>query len=162
MKGLKIFEETIVGNHPQGAVACARRMPDQYKDRFYGKMLGLLYRPDIKDKARILFFLGDCSNRKAADLKGFAENMENSSEDRSTAVYVMGKCPDKLDFAEFFAKRMQGEDYWLAHAALQAMSRTPCAELTDTYEWMWKRYEGDRMMRSNLQIAFEANGIEKK
>ena len=162
MKGLKMFEETIVGNHPQGAVACARRMPDQYKDRFYGKMLGLLYRPDIKDKARILFFLGDCSNRKAADLKGFAENMENSSEDRRTAVYVMGKCPDKLDFAEFFAKRMQGEDYWLAHAALQAMSRTPCAELTDTYEWMWKRYEGDRMMRSNLQIAFEANGIEKR
>ena len=162
MKGLKVFEETIVGNHPQGAVACARRMPDQYKDRFYGKMLGLLYRPDIKDKARILFFLGDCSNRKAADLKGFAENMENSSEDRRTAVYVMGKCPDKLDFAEFFAKLMQGEDYWLAHAALQAMSRTPCAELTDTYEWMWKRYEGDRMMRSNLQIAFEANGIKKK
>lgn len=37
-----------------------------------------------------------------------------------------------------------------------------CAELTDTYEWMWKRYEGDRMMRSNLQIAFEANGIKKK
>ena len=130
--------------------------------RFYGKMLGLLYRPDIKDKARILFFLGDCSNRKAADLKGFAENMDNSSEDRRTAVYVMGKCPDKLDFAEFFAKLMQGEDYWLAHAALQAMSRTPCAELTDTYEWMWKRYEGDRMMRSNLQIAFEANGIKKK
>lgn len=162
MKGLKVFEETIVGNHPQGAVACARRMPDQYKDRFYGKMLGLLYRPDIKDKARILFFLGDCSNRKAADLKGFAENMENSSEDRRTAVYVMGKCPDKLDFAEFFAKLMQGEDYWLAHAALQAMSRTPCAELIDTYEWMWKRYEEDRMMRSNLQIAFEANGIEKK
>lgn len=57
---------------------------------------------------------------------------------------------------------MQGEDYWLAHAALQAMSRTPCAELIDTYEWMWKRYEEDRMMRSNLQIAFEANGIEKK
>ena len=66
------------------------------------------------------------------------------------------------DRPEFFAKLMQGEDYWLAHAALQAMSRTPCAELTDTYEWMWKRYEGDRMMRSNLQIAFEANGIEKK
>ena len=56
MKGLKMFEELIVGNHPQGAVACARRMPDQYKDRFYRKMLGLLYRPDIKDKARILFF----------------------------------------------------------------------------------------------------------
>lgn len=162
VKGLEVFEKIIVGNHPQGAVACARRMPDQYKDRFYGKMVRLLYRPDIKDKARILFFLGDCGCRKAADLEGFARNTENSSGDRRTAVYVMGKCPDKLDFTDLFASLMQGEDYWLAHAALQAMARTPCGKLTDTYEWMWRRYEGDSMMRSNLQIAFESNGIEKK
>lgn len=162
MKGLEVFEKIIVGNHPQGAVDCARRMPDQYKDRFYGKMVRLLYRPDIKDKARILFFLGDCSSRRAADLERFAGNAENPGEDRRTAVYVMGKCPDKLDFADFFAKLMRGEDYWLAHAALQAMARTPCARLTDTYEWMWEHYDGDSMMRSNLQIAFKTNGMEKK
>lgn len=80
--------------------------------------------------------------------------MENSSEDRRTAVYVMGNARINWILRNF-CKTDAGEDYWLAHAALQAMSRTPCAELTDTYEWMWKRYEGDRMMRSNLQIAFK-------
>ena len=68
---------------------------------FTGKMLGLLYRPDIKDKARILFFSGRLQQQEGCGFEGFAENMENSSEDRRTAVYVMGKCPDKLDFAEF-------------------------------------------------------------
>ena len=51
--------------------------------------------------------------------------MENSSEDRRTAVYVMGKCPDKLDFAEF-CKTDAGEDYWLVHAALRNVPDSPC------------------------------------
>ena len=159
MKGLEVFEETLAGNHPQGAVSCARRMPDQYKDRFYEKMVRLLYRPDIRDKSRILFFLGDCSCRKASDLADFAEHSENSIQDRRTAVCVMGGCPDKLDFIELFAGLMRGEDYWLAHAALQAMSRTPCPELTDTYKWMGERYKGDSTMESNLKIAFKTNKV---
>ena len=54
---------------------------------------------------------------------------------------------------------MRGEDYWLAHAALQAMSRTSCPELTDTYKWMGERYKGDSTMESNLKIAFKTNKV---
>ena len=93
MKGLKIFEETIVGNHPQGAVACARRMPDQYKDRFYGKMLGLLYRPDIKDKARILFFSGRLQQQEGCGFEGICRKYGKQQRGQAYSCLCDGKMP---------------------------------------------------------------------
>lgn len=57
---------------------------------------------------------------------------------------------------------MRGPSYWLAHTALQAVAKTPCKELLKTYEWMWEAYRDDKMIRSNLRIAFEAQGIKKQ
>ena len=54
---------------------------------------------------------------------------------------------------------MRGDSYWLAHTALQAMAGTPCAELVETYSWMWEKYKTDKIMVSNLETAFKTCGI---
>lgn len=158
-KGLEVFEKQLRGNRQRAAVSCARKMPETCKDRYYPEMSGLLYCPQVQDKTRLLYFLGDCGCRRAADIAAFAKDGANSQEDRKAAVYIMGKCPDKMDYISLFRELMQGESYWLAHTALQAVSGTPCAELVETYKWMWEKYEEDKTMCSNLRIAFRTCGI---
>ena len=157
--GLRVFERLLGGVNLQAAVYCARRLPQQYRERYYHKMLALLFRPEIRDKSRLLFFLGDCGCRRAADLALFVMDEGNSLEDRKTAVYEMGTCADKMDYTGLFIELMRGESYWMAHTALQAVAKTPAPELSDTYKWMWTKYETDSVMRSNLEIAFKTNGI---
>lgn len=159
--GLRVFEELLGGENLNGAVRCARRLPEPYKDRYYGRMTAFLNRPDILNKENVLFFLHDCGCRRARDIVAFAMDGGNSGELRRTAVWVMGTCPDKMDFLPQLTALMRGESYQLAHAALQAVSRTPCEALLDTYRWMWEKYKRDDMMRANLIIAFRENGIEK-
>ena len=116
----------------------------------------------MREKSRLLFFLNDCSCRRAKDLTDFAADPKNDEESRKTAVYVMGCCPDRMDFLPLFKALMRGDSYWLAHTALQAVAKTPCMELLETYEWMWDKYKGDRVMRSNLVIAFKNLGINRE
>ena len=125
-------------------------------------MAGLLGRPEVREKSRLLFFLNDCSCRRAKDLADFAADPKNDEESRKTAVYVMGCCPDRMDFLPLFKALMRGDSYWLAHTALQAVAKTPCMELLETYEWMWDKYKGDKVMRSNLVIAFKNLGINRE
>ncbi len=161
-RGLGVFEELLGGRNPDGAVSCARRMPEQCKERYYRDMLRLLYEPGVRDKSRVLFFLSDCGSCAARDIAAFAAEPENGEESRKIAVYVMGRCADKTDFLPLFIELMQGPSYWLAHTALQAVAKTPCKELLKTYEWMWEAYRDDKMIRSNLRAAFEAQGIKKQ
>lgn len=161
-RGLAVFQELLAGRNPAQAAACARRMPDQYKNRYYRDMVRLLYEPEVKEKSRVLFFLHDCSCRAARDIAAFAADPENGEESRKSAVYVMGACPDKTDFLPLFIGLMRGPSYWLAHTALQAMLRTPCQELLETYEWMWEKYKDDKVMRNNLLAAFKTYGIKKQ
>ena len=158
-RGLAVFEKQLRGNRQQAAVSCARKMPEQYKDRYYPEMIRLLYCTGIQDKTRLLYFLGDCGCKRAADIAGFAMDEANSCVDRKTAVYIMGKCPDKTDYIPLFRQLMRGDSYWLAHTALQAMAGTPCAELVETYSWMWEKYKTDKIMVSNLETAFKTCGI---
>ena len=46
-----------------------------------------------------------------------------------------------------------------AHTALQAMAGTPCAELVETYHWMWEKYKTDSVMIPNLKTALKTCGI---
>lgn len=161
-RGFQVFEELLDGRNPAGAVDCARRMPDENKDRYYSQMAGLLGRPEVREKSRLLFFLNDCSCRRAKDLADFAADPKNDEESRKTAVYVMGCCPDRMDFLPLFKALMRGDSYWLAHTALQAVAKTPCMELLETYEWMWDKYKRDKVMRSNLMIAFKNLGINRE
>lgn len=158
-RGLRVFKELLEGKNPQGIVSCARRMPDEYKNDYYPAMLNLLKQPGIKDKCRILYFLKDCSWYRAKDLVSFAMDEQNSEEERKCAVYVMGSCPDKMEYLPVFEALMRGKSYWLAHTALQAVARTKCPKLLETYKWMWETYKNDSIMKSNLKIAFQTNGM---
>lgn len=160
--GIAVFETLLAGQNPAGAVDCARGLPEAYRDRFYPRMVELLYHPEVKEKGRLLFFLGDCGCRRAADIAPFAANPENGEENRKIAVYVMGGCPDKEACIPLFAALMRDESWDVALNALQAVSKLPCAELLETYEWMWEKYQGDRIMRNNLLVAFKAQGIIKQ
>ena len=35
-------------------------------------------------------------------------------------------------------------------------------ELLETYEWMWETYKEDKVMRSNLVIAFKNLGMNRE
>lgn len=66
-----------------------------------------------------------------------------------------------MDYQKEFINIMYGPSYWLAHTALQAIFQSKSSFLVEAYEWMWKKYKDDSIMRSNLQIAFESNGINR-
>lgn len=134
MKGISVFEKLLRGKNPKAAIACSRRL---------------------------LYFLSDCKCRSAKDIAPFGAEERNKLEERKTAVYVMGTCPDKMNCACEFKKLMRQEDYWLAHTALQAVSSSGCKEFLDTYEWMWEKYHGDKTMEANLITAFKFCNIVK-
>ena len=74
----------------------------------------------------------------------------------------MGGCPDKEACIPLFAALMRDESWDVALNALQAVAKLPCAGLLETYEWMWEKYQGDKIMRNNLLVAFKAQGIIKQ
>ncbi len=154
-RGLLVFENLLERQHTDAVVDCARKMPQQYKNDYYNSMLTLLYGKNNTNKQKILYFLCDCSCKKAADIVAFATDEQNAEEFRKTAVYVMGTCDDVLDFMDSFILWMKGSSYWLAHTALQAMLNTRSAsdQLLKAYRWMWDRYKNDSTMRANLQHA---------
>lgn len=158
-KGLQVFEQLLTGSNPEAAICCARRMPEEKKNRYYRPMLQLLYEGKITGKNRLLYFLRDCQCRRARDIIAFAMDPGNEEETRKTAVYVIGTCDDKMDFVKELSELMRGESYWLAHTALQAVFRTKCSKLDDTYLRMREKYKTDKMMSANLKIAFQTNEI---
>ena len=65
---------------------------------------------------------------------------------------MIGKCPDAIDFENYYIEWMKDENYRVAHTALQAsinLSHHSYA-LMETFRWMEERYKNDRVMRSNL------------
>lgn len=161
-KGLFVFESLLAGKNIKTAVDCSRKMPQQYKNDYYQSMLALLYGKNNTDKQQILFFLCDCSCKKAADIVAFATDEQNTEDLQKVAVYVMGECDDALDFIDQFILWMKGNSCGIAHTALQAMLNTGSAsdKLLEAYQWMWDRYENNSAIRANLQhapIKFDKN-----
>lgn len=164
--GMKLFEEMLSGRNLQVAAQVIRQIPKEHYNTYYKQMLQLLDDQEsshegtnsLLPKQRILYFLGECFSLSARDLQNFAMSDRLSEEERKTAIYIMGKATDRMDYLELFIRWMRGDSYTPAHTALQAMARTVCEELLDTYEWMWIKYNADECMRSNLRIAFETNG----
>ena len=91
----------------------------------------------------------------------FAADPKNDEESRKTAVYVMGCCPDRMDFLPLFKALMRGTPTgWPTPPS--SRGKVACMELLETYEWMWDKYKGDKVMRSNLVIAFKNLGINRE
>ena len=157
--GVKMFDTLIRGENLEAAVACARNIPDHLKDNYYHLMLKLLYNKDRKDKQKIIFFLKDCSSFSGKDLIVFAKDIAINEKGRKTAIWAIGTAVDKMDYLDEFISWMKSDSYWLAHAALQAMSRENNPKLLETYKWMLDKYPNDSTMLSNLKVAFNTLGI---
>lgn len=167
--GIELFETLLDGANVEAAIKCARRLPKENFDQYYDKMLHLLYHFESSREREdgcsyrdsLLFFLSDCQSLRAKDLVAFASRSDVPDDERRTAIYVMGKAKDKRSCLDHFISFMREDSLWVAHSALQAVAGVASPELVPTYEWMWDKYRHDEMMRSNLIIAFEANGIKK-
>ena len=154
--GMKAFEQLLYKTDPAEAIQCARRMPEEYKEKYYSRMLELLYNNESVDKEKILFFLNDCPCKQASDLAAYAMDEESRDEkSRKTTVYIMGNCEDAETYIEQFIILMRGDSYWLAHTALQAVIRRnlDSPELRETFHWMKIKYENDSVMQNNLSHA---------
>ena len=60
-----------------------------------------------------------------------------------------------------------------AHTALQAMAGTPCAELVETYHWMWEKYKtcllytshhgnGNQIRGGDASVNFRNQGYQPR
>lgn len=151
--GMKLFDKFINGANISAAVSVMRRIPKELQQKYYKRAIEILYERHECDKKTLLFFIGDQECRKGSDIIEFAKNPAVDKELQSTAIYVLGKCADAMDFENCFITWMKGEDYRIAHTALQAAISTNHRSyaLMETFRWMKERYNTDGVMRSNLK-----------
>jgi hypothetical protein len=151
---MELFDRLFNGENVEGAIACARRMPDENKDQYYQAMVKMLFNSEIIEKKKILFFLTECKSLSAKDLVSFAMDETLDEENRVTAIWAMNRTTDKQAYIDRYISWMRSDSYWIAINALQGMANENDPRLTETYHWMWDRYKQDATMRANLSIAF--------
>lgn len=149
---MKLFDACIYGENISAAIAVMRRIPSEQQQIYYKRAIEILYESTDCVTNTLLFFIGDQECRKASDVIEFTKNTSIDNELKATAIYVIGKCPDAINFESHFIEWMKGDNYRVAHTALQAaidFSYHSFA-LMETFRWMEERYKNDRVMRSNL------------
>lgn len=151
-RGIQAFDRCFERGNSMAISRCARRLPDEWKDRYYDKMLSLLYKHADMMTESVLFFICDCNNKKAADLADYACKQMDANI-LKTVIYTMGKCLDWVKCIDMFIDWMKSDEYWIAHTALQAVSRKKHPKLLPVFQWMLEKYKDDSMMLSNLKIA---------
>jgi len=151
--GMKLFDRLIHGENIPAAVSVIRRIPKEMQRDYYRRAIEILNGTQDCDKRRLLFFIGDQKCKKASDIIKFAEDTNVDNELRSTAIYVLGTCADAMDFEESFIAWMKGDDYRMAHTALQAAisSGRRSHVLMETFRWMEERYKTDSVIQNNLK-----------
>ncbi|MDE7309512.1 MAG: SMI1/KNR4 family protein [Lachnospiraceae bacterium] len=156
-RGLTLFEELLAGKNAPAAVECACLIPKEQKNKYYERMIKLLYRKNECGKYKIIFYLMDCSLLKASDIINFAMDESQEEEVRYTALWAMKESSDKFDFIEQLIQIMRGESYKAALGALDVVMLTDIKsqKLLETYIWMQEKYKEDRNMMSALKTAIK-------
>lgn len=156
-KGLEVFGRMLAERRISAICNCIssiRRLPVEVRSRFYRQVLQILEEVQDVEGRPVYYYLMDCEQFRAGDIVECVRRIKNKELLR-TAIYVMGKSRDALDYVELFTEWMQSEDYWIAHAALQAMSHQKHEKLMPVYRWMDEKYKEDTTMQSNLRIAMK-------
>lgn len=159
-KGLEVFGRMLEEKRVPAicsSISSIRRLPGEVRSPFYGQVLRMLGEIQSEEGSPVYYFLMDCEQFRAKDIAGYVRRIENKELLR-TAIYTMGKAEDALDYVDFFIEWMKSEDYWIAHAALQAMAHRKHEKLMPVYQWMKEKYKADRTMQNNLRIAMENAG----
>ncbi|MBS5166073.1 MAG: SMI1/KNR4 family protein [Butyricicoccus sp.] len=165
--GLRLFSHLLQTN-PEAALAHSMLVPKERLPEYYETMLHLLYTIENGSEKKyryvslhdiLLYRLRECPQLRAKDIIMFLEKNSLTEGDIKTALDTLKYVPDRLEAVDTLAHFMRNGSYWVAHTALQAVSRTPCRRLEPVYLEMWERYHADTYMASNLKIAFQTNGI---
>lgn len=156
-RGRAVFELLLSGKNTRAAIACSPRIPDSQTDRYYKRMIELLYEKNECSKSSIVFYLNRCTSLKTSDMINFIMDESQEEHVRKDALWVISRCPDRLDFLEELMQLMRGESYKLALGALQAVMRkkVKSQKLFDTYTWMTEKYQNDSIMMSNLKVGMD-------
>lgn len=151
--GMNLFDKFIEGENISAAISNIRRIPKEIQQKYYKKAIEILYEDNDCDKKTLLFYISDQECRRALDIIEFAKTTAADNELQSIAIYVLGKCVDAMDYEECFIAWMKGENYRIAHTALQAAISTNHRSfaLMETFRWMEEKYKTDSVMRSNLK-----------
>lgn len=156
-RGQAVFELLLSGKNTWAATECARSIPDSQTDKYYKRMIELLYEKNECSKSSIVFYLNRCTCLKASDVINFIVDESQEEPVRKNALWVISRCQDKLDFLEELMQLMRGESYKLALEALQIVMRKKIKsqKLLDTYTWMTEKYQNDSIMMSNLKVGMD-------
>jgi len=149
---MKLFDTYIYGQNVSAAIAVMLRIPKGLQQMYYKRAIEILYESTDCVTNTLLFFIGDQKCRKASDIIEFTKNTSIDNELKATTIYVIGKCPDAIDYESHFIKWMKDDNYRVAHTALQASINLNhhSYALMETFRWMEERYKNDRVMQSNL------------
>lgn len=152
-KAMQVFDQLLEGQNRNAAVMTATYMPNKYKNRYYNRMLEILYGENNIDKESILYFLKECSCKKATDIAGFARTLSDIKTIRTTIDY-MGKCDDVLDCIDQFITWMQFNYHSVVFDALYIMKQTKSKDkrLLETYEWMKTKFQEDQHIYTLLSV----------
>ncbi|MDE6675573.1 MAG: hypothetical protein K2K19_12330, partial [Acetatifactor sp.] len=159
-KGLEVFGRLLAEIRISAICSCIssiRRLPVEGRSQFYRQVLRILEEIQSEEGKSVYRYLMDCEQFRAGDIVGHVRRIENKELLR-TAIYVLGKSRDALDYVDLFIEWMKSEDYWIAHTALQAMSHKRHKKLMPVYQWMDEKYKSDSTMQSNLRIAMKNCG----
>ena len=154
---------------PEAAIAKSIRVPKEAMPQFYEPLRHLLYTMENGSElitgmsssyySVLMRCMAECPQMRVGDILAFLKKDGLTERDQQDAFYYMGQAPDMQEHLEPFIAAMEQGSYWVAHAALQAVSRLRSEKLHPVLLKMWEKYRKDDCMRSNLKVAFETNGI---
>jgi hypothetical protein len=165
--GLAMFDEQFYSDQPEKVIQICRAIPDEIKDRYYYRALGIIYSPTLSTRLipavighgekpcaeSLLFFLGDCACRRAKDLIPYALDEQNPGDCRGTAAYEICNCPDVALYQTEIAMLIRSDVYKVAFNAMQGATRANLTEpvIMDAFRWMKEHYKDDSTIQSNLE-----------
>lgn len=144
-KGMKIFEDLMEGDREKVEIALElwAQVPKVYRDKYYDKMLDVIY-GDFSDelKRHALFFIQETERFSASDLIEFLKNKENSESIRKSCIYVINLAVDKGKFVDIFIEilhNMENED--LSMETVLTLSNIKDKRIAEAYKELIPKYE---------------------
>jgi len=144
-KGMKIFEDLMEGDREKVEIALElwTQVPKVYRDKYYDKMLDVIY-GDFSDelKRHALFFIQETERFSASDLIDFLKNKENSESIRKSCIYVINSAADEEKFVDIFIEilhNMENED--LSMETVLTLSNIKDKRIAEAYKELIPKYE---------------------
>lgn len=167
-QGVELFGHYLQ-ERPEAAIAKSICVPKEAMPQFYKPLRHLLYTIENGSEqitgmvssyhSALMRCMAECPQMCVWDILAFLKKDGLTERDQQDAFYYMGQAPDMQEHLEPFAAAMEQGPYWVAHAALQAVSHLRSEKLHPVLLKMWEKYHKDDCMRSNLKVAFKTNGI---